>query len=404
MCHRISNKWSRRFAAPAKHENNSSPPASLLRGEGGEWSDAGEGFWPHFSGRRLPASYSNPHGLALVEMLVATAIAVLLLGAAFHFFDDLESMTESVSVMSEVNESLRSSTDLITRDLYAAGTSIPTGGIAIPSGTGSEQVTRPGPGSTYFPATNGVLSVITPGYQLSGTIDGKTSDETTVIMVDQNWVGMAPLEITGITSSSSSGYTVNVAVPSSCTENCTIAAGGAYNVNQYDLLMFSNPNGQPVLGMVTNVDTTSNILYFAADPLNLDQVCAASGCAGSVDSLAQDGVYPNGMTLTKIDMITYYLDNSNPLHPYTLMREVGDSTPTAVAYGINFLQFTYDLSTGGSGSTNLTSPANPNQISKVNLLISGISDHALRRSKQYYSTSVATAVTIRNLEYVNQFP
>ncbi len=332
------------------------------------------------------------------------AIAVLLLGSAFHFFDDLESMTESVSVMSEVNESLRSSADLITRDLYAAGTSIPTGGIAIPSGTGSEQVTRPGPGSTYFPATNGVLSVITPGYQLSGTIDGTTSDEITVIMVDQNWVGMSPLEISSITSSSSSGYTVNVTIPSSCTENCTIASGGSYNVNVGDLLMFSNPNGPSALGMVTSVDTTSNIIYLAADPLNLDQVCAASGCAGSIDSIAEGGVYPNGMTLTKIDMITYYLDNSNPAHPYTLMREVGDSTPTAVAYGINCLQFTFDLSTGGSGSTNLTSPANPNQISMVNLLISGISDRALRRSQKYYSTSATTSVTIRNLEYVNQFP
>ncbi|MGH9327837.1 MAG: hypothetical protein ACRD2B_14305, partial [Terriglobia bacterium] len=185
---------------------------------------------------------------------------------------------------------------------------------------------------------------------------------------------------------------------------CTIAAGGAYNVNDGDLLMFSNPNGPPALGMVTNVDTTSNIVYFEADPLNLDQVCAASGCAGSIDSIAQGGVYPSGMTLTKVDLITYYLDNSNPAHPYTLMRKLGDSTPTAVAYGINSLQFTYDLSTGGSGSTNLPSPANPNQISKVNLFISGISNYALRRSQQYYSSSVASAVTIRNLEYVNQFP
>ncbi|MGH9325382.1 MAG: PilW family protein, partial [Terriglobia bacterium] len=197
---------------------------------------------------RISSTNSTSHGLALVEMVVATAITVLLLGVAFHFFDDLESMTESVSVMSEVNENLRSSTDLITRDLYAAGTSIPTGGIPIPSGTGSEQVTRPGPGSTYFPATNGVLSVITPGYQLSGTIDGKTSDEITVTMVDQNWVEQPALEITSISSSSSTGYTVNVAVPASCTQNCTIAAGGAYTVNDGDLLMFSTPNGPPALG------------------------------------------------------------------------------------------------------------------------------------------------------------
>ncbi|MGH9468814.1 MAG: hypothetical protein ACRD1N_00560 [Terriglobia bacterium] len=348
--------------------------------------------------------------MALVEMVIATAIAVVLMGVAFHFFDDLEGMTESVSVMSEVNSSLRASADLITRDLYAAGTSIPTGGIPLPSLNGVTQVKRPGLGSTDFPSTsngsNGVvLSVITPGQGLSGTIDGKVSDEITIITTDPYWTSQN-LPVASVTSSISTGYTVDVTIPGApeCTSNCSIAAGGQYAVSTGDLLMFSSGGGY-ALGMVTSVDTTSNIIYFAADPLDLDQVCAgATGCGGTIDSLEVGGAYPPGITLTKIDMITYYIDNSNPSHPYTLERELGASAPTAVAYGINNLQFTYDLSTGGSGSTDLPSPVNPNQISKVNLWLSGISNYALRRSRQYYSSNIASAVTIRNLEYVNQFP
>src|SRR5579884_1474787 len=323
--------------------------------------------------------FASAPGMALIEMLVALVVTVVLLGAAFGFLNDLQSMTESVSVMSEVNENLRGSADLITRDFYAAGTSIPIGGIPIPSVNGVTSVKRPGPGKTVFPSTgNGgggvVLSVITPGQGLSGFIDGKLSDDVTIIMTDERWI----------------------------TQNFTMAPGGAYNVNVGDLMMFSSSAGY-ALGMVTQVDTNGNILYFVADPLGLDQVCAgAAGCGGTIDSLQSGGKYPP-VTLTKIDMITYYLDNSNPAHPYTLMRELGNSAPNPVAYGINNLQFTYDLSAGGAGNTNLPSPPNPNQINEVNLWLSAKSSHALRRSHQYYSNSIASAITLRNLEYVNKY-
>lgn len=346
--------------------------------------------------------------MALIEVLVALALTVVLLGVAFGFLNDLQSMTESVSAMSEVNENLRASADLIARDFYAAGTSIPIGGVPIPSMNGITSVKRPGPGKTVFPSTgNGsggiVLSVITPGQGLSGFINGKLSDEVTILTTDERWISQN-LPVANITSSSSSGYTVSVNVPGppTCTQNCTMAPGGAYNVNVGDLMMFSSSAGY-ALGMVTQVDTNSNILYFVSDPLGLDQVCAgAPGCGGTIDSLQSGGRYPP-VTLTKVDMITYYLDNSNPAHPYTLMRELDNSAPNPVAYGIDNLQFTYDLSTGGAGNTNLPSPPNPNQISKVNLWISGISSHALRRSRQYYSNSVASAITLRNLEYVDKY-
>lgn len=349
----------------------------------------------------------SERGVGLLEMLVAVLLSVILLGAAFGFFDNMESMSEEVSVMSEANGNLRGSFDLVTRDLYAAGTAIPAGGVPIPNGAGSTQVKRPGPGSTFFPATNGVLSVVTPGSGLSGTIDGATSDEITLIMVDENWTGQPALQISSITDSVGSGYTVNVTIPASCPANCTLAAGGAYNVNVGDVMMFTASTGS-ALGIVTSVDTTNNILYFAADPLGLDQVCAANGCAGSIDALEPDpvnkpGIYPSGMAITKLDMVTYYLDNSNPAHPYTLMRQLGSDAPVAVAYGINNMQFTYDLSAGGAGNTNLPSPANPNQIRKVNLWLSAISPHRLRKSQHYYSNSLASSVTLRNLEYVNQF-
>jgi prepilin-type N-terminal cleavage/methylation domain-containing protein len=343
-------------------------------------------------------------GFTIVEMMVAATISLILLGAAFHFFDDMESMTQSVAVMADVNQSLRGSIDLIGRDLYQAGASIPIGGVPLPNGTGASYVNRPGPAGQYFPPNNGVLSVITPGYGLSGNIDGNTSDEVTVVMVDNNWTAQSSMAINSITSASSplTGYIVNV--PASY----NLASGSSYNVNAGDLLMFSTTGGLSALGLVTGVDTTGNNITLAGDALNLDQVCAAQGCAGSIDSLQTDpigqpGVYPSGMTLTKVDMITYYLDNSNPAHPYTLMRQINAAASNAVAYGINSLQFSYDLSTGTSNVRN-PDPVTPNQIRSVNMMLSAISAQKLRRSGQFFSNTMTTTVTIRNLEYVNQFP
>ncbi|MGH9430830.1 MAG: PilW family protein [Terriglobia bacterium] len=370
-----------------------------------------------------PRKSSGDRGFTLAELMIATALSILLLGAAFHFFDDLESLTESVGVMAEVNQSLRASTDLMARDIYQAGAQIPQGGIPLPNGTGAAPVLRPGPGGYDFPVVSdgGVLPAVTPGYQQGGVMGGKTSDEITLAMINENWQGQAPVPISSITASISTGYTVNVTIPppgctitTSPTFDCTLGPNG-YNVQPDDFLMVSTPSGNHALGLVTQVDTTKNIVYFSGDPLSLNQLCSPpnANCGGSIDSLEPDpvnqpGVYPTGMALTKIDVITYYLATGNATNPYELMRIVGNhpagftgSPSGVVAYDVNWLQITFDLSSGLANQTDTTSP---NQIRKVNLSLSGISQHKLRRSQQFFGNTMATTVTIRNLEYVNQFP
>lgn len=355
--------------------------------------------------KREPAAALNPRpllserGFTLAELMIATALSIIMLGAAFHFFDDLESLTEVAGVMTEVNQSLRASVDLMSRDAYQAGAQIPIGGIPLPNGTGASPVRRPGPGTNFFPVASdgGVLPAITPGYQFSGTIDGKISDEITMTMVDVAWAQQAPMAIASITNAPapSSGYIVIVAAGINI-------ASGPYQVNIGDFYMFSTPGGLSALGLVTGVVPTTNTIEFEADALDLNQQCGGtSGCGGTIDSLEQSGAYPAGMALVKVDVVSYYLDNTNAANPYQLMRILGNNTPNPVAYGINWLQVTYDLS---SGATNQTDTTSPNQIRKVNLALSGISQQKLRKSQQFFGNTMATSVTIRNLEYVNQFP
>jgi hypothetical protein len=352
-----------------------------------------------------PRAPNRATGVGLLELMVAVALTLILLDAVFQFFNVMERTSAGVALMTQVNGSLRASMDLISRDLYAAGTAIPIGGIPLPNGSGSTPVTRPGASGQVFPTNNGVLSTITPGYGVSGTIDGEPSDEVTLVTVDENWTNLPPLQISSMTSSTGNGYTVNVTIPASCVSpGCipSLSSSGTYNVNVGDLLMFSTTGGLYALGMVTEVNTSSNTIYFDSDPLGLDQVCAAQGCTGSIDSLKEAGAYPSGMALTKVDMITYYISNTNPAHPYSLMRELNAAAPNPVSYGVNSLQFSYDLSTGVADLRN-PNPSTPNEIRNVNLTVSGISNVPLP-SGQFFSNTLSSSVTIRNLEYVNQFP
>lgn len=362
---------------------------------------------------------TSNRGLGLIELLLAVLLATVVLGLAFEFFNGLEGMSQSVGVMTTANQSLQASVDLISRDLYEAGQSIPQGGIPLPSGPGSVSVIRPGAGANYFPTNNGVLSAITPGADLSGNIDGEPSDEITLIMTDENWLGIPVLDISSVTYAGGTGYNIAVTIPASCQPgvtvpssfDCTLGPNG-YNVNPGDLMMFTTVGGLNALGMITQVNYASNTLTFGSDSLDLNQACAAQGCAGSIDSLQHDGAYPSGMTLALVDMITYYLeatDNSNPPHQYVLMRQLDDATPNAVAYEINSLQFSYDFSDGTDTDIRNPNPAlypgqGSNQIRTVLVDLSTISNEPMSYQGQYYSNALATSVTIRNLEYVNQFP
>ncbi|HTV56488.1 MAG TPA: hypothetical protein VMI06_16450 [Terriglobia bacterium] len=381
-----------------------------------------------------PAGSAVSHsaaGIALVEVILALALSVIVLGAAFDYFNDAASMTQIVSVMSGVNENLNGAAALMAHDLYAAGTGIPSGGIPLPNGTGSAAVKRPGAGSATFPVStnNGVLSVITPGSGLSGTIDGQSSDEVTILKEDPVWTGqtwsstnqnwslqsLAVATVSGkgnITYSASTGYTVTAQFQASTCSACSAISAG-------DLLLFTTASEGYALGMVTTAPSfatsggiTTATITFGSDPLGLNQACAASGCTGSIDSLKQSGSYPAGITLTKIDMTTYYLANSYMTHSYVLMRQVGNNAASPVAYGISYMHFTYDAVNQASPPQLDASDPNPtcastqcpNDIRTVHLTLSATSSSTLRESGQYYQNSIVSSITLQNLDFSNQFP
>ncbi|MHB8735638.1 MAG: hypothetical protein ACYC6M_10085, partial [Terriglobales bacterium] len=72
------------------------------------------------------------------------------------------------------------------------------------------------------------------------------------------------------------------------------------------------------------------------------------------------------------------------------------------------LQFTYDYDSPTSGAllanqSDVVSPATPNQIRQVNILLSLRSLRPARRTHEFFSGTLTTAVTVRNLAYKNRY-
>lgn len=324
-------------------------------------------------------------GFTLVEMLVASSLALLVLGTAFILFNQFFAVSDAASLMEDANGSLRASVNLIARDLTGAGSGIPIGGVPLPGGTGAQPVRRPGPGTNYFPTGSGVISAVTPGFGLGPTLEGSVSDIIT-ILVDDPSCTLGGVPLAGINSE---GTEITV-------DPSTDLSGSAM-VYEGDTIMFTSSRGT-ALGMVTRVDLdTRTVRFDTGDPLGLNQPGAESGTLASLKN--EDGTYPP-TTATRIFMNTYYLDVTDANQP-RLMRQVGAGTPFHVAGIITALQFSYDLSDGTT--TNQRTVTTPNQIRKVNLMARARSERPWRQSGQFYTNTLTTSITIRNLAYRNKY-
>jgi hypothetical protein len=130
-------------------------------------------------------------------------------------------------------------------------------------------------------------------------------------------------------------------------------------------------------------------------------------------------------TASRIRMISFYLDaTTDPTRP-RLVRRMNNGDPitfnnalgNVVAFDIENLQITYDLADGVTNPTNVKmtpadiiggtvdcpDPCSPNQIRKVNIVISGRSRSTLKNTKQYFRNQLTTQVSLRSLAFVDRY-
>jgi len=369
---------------------------------------------------------SGPHhtrGFTLIELMVAMALSLLLLGLTFSLFQQLNNASDLVSTMADVNENLRVAVNTVARDLSTAGSEIPQGGIPIPTGGTATLINRPGPpgkGLTFPPLPLTTIPVITPGDALGPAQGTITTDIVTIISVNE----LSQLDEYTLTAVSntltSASVTVNTATcgwgspASACPVGFTAANS---QVTPGQLIMLTNVNGSCLL-TATAVSLTTGVITFAnGNPYDVLGVNQFNGpTSGTIVQLKTGGAYPS-TTAYAINMVTYYLDTSIPNHQ--LMRvtpqQFQAGTPQVMARGINVLQFAYSLSppasptdpdgwaTTDSTSTPPWTTYAPNTIRKVCLWIIATADHPNPGTKQVYTKEIATSLTIQNLAYYNKY-
>jgi type II secretory pathway pseudopilin PulG len=373
-------------------------------------------------------------GYTLIELMIAMSVTMVLLYAALHAFKDASQSSKQISLASDMTDNLRAGLNLIQQDLLQAGTGIPPTGIPIPNtpnGTGTcnagQALNRPSlNGGTLFPQCNFVLPSIEPGQAMGPLITSPDAtagnpsspasftDEITMLYAD-NSSGLEdkPVNQPAIAgnpgcpagSITLSGQTVTF--DPTCVDVAAMTASGA-QIQPGDLIMFSNTHGS-ALQMVTSA--AGNVLNFATgDPYALN---GRNDPSGTILQLKNPGCTTQAncwppTTVTRVWMISYYLDNLADTTHVRLIRRVNFNPGSPVGETLENMQFTYNFVDGVNNPVNQASVPVSNteaQIRSVNIYLGARSNSLVRQGNKtlYARDNLVSQVSLRSMAYVNNY-
>jgi prepilin-type N-terminal cleavage/methylation domain-containing protein len=291
------------------------------------------------------------NGFTLVETLFSLTLfsmAVVFLYSTFVVNSRVYILENDVL---ELHQSTRTAMDDINRTILMTGSGVPQGAIA--SDLGYLFAMMPGFGGSNSPDTLAFLRGVT---QVQTYLNASMPDESAILKVDD-----------------ASMFTVgDVVIIQGSTQECGEA------LEMFQITQISTDEGQNTIQHNQNA------------PWNLDE---RLNCT-----------YLSPSTVTRVDYIKYYIDESDPDHP-SLVRALNQMTTEVLARDIENFKVTYDLLSGERG---VSDPIDPNLIRKVNFrLVGRTSDedsrwtngvHSLTgQSDGYRRFTLRTHVYIRNI-------
>lgn len=375
-------------------------------------------------------------GFTLVEIMIAMAVSMVALAAAFLMFRDSTKANNNVTQSSDMSDNIRAGLNLVVQDLIQTGTGIPTGGISIPNTVNAAgcnvglPVNRPpaalglkfqGPNAANL-GCNVILPAIEPGNNLGPTIvspDGTSGPRTDVItiMYADNTLAMVQKPINTAACPAGTISPTGLTITFDASPGCVTLGAAGIPINPGDLLMIyngNNPNG--ILQTVTAV-AGQTLTFSPGDAFNLNGR-TASETAGTIKQLQNlnaagvpNGTYPP-TSATRVWMITYYLDaTADPAHPM-LMRGVNFNAPQPVAETLENLQFAFNFADGTNPAPvnqfavpTVPAPSgdNENQIRSVNVYMGARSTTYAANPGKYVRTNLTTQVALRSMAYFNTY-
>ena len=127
---------------------------------------------------------------------------------------------------------------------------------------------------------------------------------------------------------------------------------------------------------------------------------------------------------TRIRMISYYIDNTDPTRP-RLVRRINNGNPTvfdntlgtAVAMDIENLQFSFDIADANGNPSNVRftaadltgtgacapNPCNLNQIRKINIVLTGRTKASVQLGGRRFRNTLTSQVSLRGMAFVDEY-
>jgi prepilin-type N-terminal cleavage/methylation domain-containing protein len=357
------------------------------------------------------AALQSSRGFSLVEMLLALSVGSVVMGVTMVALTNSVRSYDSVTHLTSMNNTLRTTMDLMVRDFLQVGSGLPPGHvIATPSGTGSTLIRLPGPPGTAFTNVAGDTDIVAvvPGTGLGPTVNGVSTDVITVLMADNNFTDI------GVTAVNATSVTVQAGVN---------VGAGPDRVSEGQLMMVSK-GSFTTLVQVTTVNASTRVLTFAAgDSLNLNQPSAVDGSLAALNA-APPANTPANTRLTRVRMITYYIDATISGQP-RLVRRVNNGHPTSfdntlgtvVGPNVENLRISYDLADGTTNPADVTfttadlsgtgacapNPCSPAQVRKINVSLTARSDSGDTPGARVFRNTLVTQVSLRGMAFVNEY-
>lgn len=401
---------------------------------------------------------SREDGFSLTELLISSAVMLLVAGGALTTFKNALDINDTASQLGDANQNLRAGSNQLVRDLMMAGRIISNGGVPAPSGAGSKPINRPSPPNTTLTFSlvaddDGtiMLPAITTGYQLGPQVNpGNYTDIITILTVDEfmpylagvgKWGGSDGTLSAGQAGISPMGDQITVPLTSPWLVGDT--TNDTLPVNVGDIILFKNMFGM-AMQTVTSIDKVGGVIKFEVNDWfqfnqrnasytgtvfcikALDQCDAAANPVTSpVSSTVQNQVWPataalpGGSTaLMRLQMITYYVDNTTTPGTPRLTRKLNNYQPQPLAGVVEDLDFTFDLvdnsdtshvvaamttlpQTIGVGATAVKYTSN--MIKKVNIHLGVRSESISKPTLSYVRNHINTSVGVRSLAGVDRY-
>jgi hypothetical protein len=364
---------------------------------------------------------TSSRGFSLVELLIALGVGILVLGTAVQLFSKSMQAAWLVSQRAEMQQDARAASNLLTKDISLAGAGMPSGGIALASGTASSPVygcSYASPASCYLGAsgtaavnyptqTVGASTIrymygVIPGCAKGITVNAAAppTDTITVVYADNTFL----LSDYTVAFTAVNGTAVKFTLPSPAPNPLDQAVDNtAVGLQAGDLVLFQTKLGsgtgattgyavgEVTAPLPTGTGPSYNVSFANADPLLFNQTAATSGDMAQISA-------GTGTVATRIWVITYYVKIlPDPLGVGTgtpvLMRQVNGRVPVPVAENVANLQFTYDtydtsgnlLAASCDGGESLG--VSPNLIRTINIL------HLTFRSQMSGGNTIVQKIT-----------